>query len=159
MGISITIKETQRLITEPRYGYQWFYGPHLAEFRGKKNVAVLEIGGRTGDSAMAWSSYLGAGNKREEDNEHVSVDLITYGGNNDKYKFNNPTLKCVTNCSVHTFYVDQSDAEKLEEVICQRPGGWDIVIDDGSHVPFHNIISFETLWKNVRPGGIYIVED
>jgi len=120
---------------------------------------VLEIGGRRGDSAMAWSSYLGGENKREEENKNVSVDVITYGGNNDKYKFNNPTLKCVTNCSVHTFYVDQSDAEKLEDVIGQRPGGWDIVIDDGSHVPFHNIISFETLWKNVRPGGIYIVED
>ena len=33
------------------------------------------------------------------------------------------------------------------------------VVDYGSHVPAHNIISFEALWKNVRPGGIYIVED
>ena len=34
-----------------------------------------------------------------------------------------------------------------------------MVVDDGSHVPAHNIISFETLWKNVRPGGLYVIED
>lgn len=38
-------------------------------------------------------------------------------------------------------------------------GNFDIIIDDGSHWPQHQIISFETLWKAVKPGGMYIVED
>ena len=34
-----------------------------------------------------------------------------------------------------------------------------MVIDDGSHVPEHQVISFEALWPSVKPGGIYVVED
>ena len=129
------------------------------------SLAILEIGSLTGESAQAWTEYFGP---------NTYVDMITYGGKGDHLKFNNPTVECkrgntgedeegndAGQCGhIHTFYCDQSDAEKLEkEVIAERPEGWDIVIDDGSHVPAHNIISFEVLWKNVRPGGIYVVED
>ena len=116
-----------------------------------KNIAVLEIGGRQGDSAIAWSNYLGG--------KDVSINVITHGGNNDKYKFNNPTINYRENNKVHTFYLDQSKPDKLKEVIEQRPNGWNIVVDDRSHVLIHNVISFETLWKNVRPGSICVVED
>lgn len=132
------------------HGYHWFYGRHLPYYKGKEDLAILEIGSRTGDSALAWKEYFGS---------DARIDMITYGGSNDHLKFDNPTIDC-KNCGIHTFYCDQSDAEKLEkDVIAARPDGWDIVIDDGSHVPAHNVISFEVLWKNVRPGGIYVVED
>ncbi|KAK1738209.1 hypothetical protein QTG54_010878 [Skeletonema marinoi] len=137
-----------------RHGYHWFYGRHLHRYRGKKNLAILEIGSRRGDSALAWKEYFGS---------NANIDMITYGGNNDSHKFDNPTINCANDEScgrIHTFYCDQSDAERLEkEVIAARPDGWDVVIDDGSHVPAHNIISFEVLWKHVRPGGVYVVED
>jgi hypothetical protein len=35
----------------------------------------------------------------------------------------------------------------------------DIIIDDGSHVPAHQICSFETLWPRVNSGGYYVIED
>jgi hypothetical protein len=38
-------------------------------------------------------------------------------------------------------------------------GGWDIVIDDGSHLPRHQLVSFCALFPFVRPGGLYIIED
>jgi hypothetical protein len=41
-------------------------------------------------------------------------------------------------------------------VVC---GPWDIIIDDGSHVPSHVIFSLYMLWPSVRPGGMHIVED
>lgn len=154
------INEFQRLFASTdktfRHGYQWFYGRHFPSYKAKKDLAILEIGGRRGDSALAWSKYFGP---------HAHIDMVTYGGQNDAHKFENPTIDCKgegkNNCAhIHTFYCDQSDAETLEkEVIAARPDGWDIVIDDGSHVPAHNVISFEAIWKNVRPGGIYIVED
>jgi hypothetical protein len=137
-----------------RHGYHWFYGRHLHSYKGKKDLAILEIGSYQGESALAWREYFGS---------NANIDMITYGGKNDHLKFDNPTINCTHNEScgrIHTFYCDQSDAQKLEdEVISARPDGWDIVIDDGSHVPAHNVISFEVLWKNVRPGGLYVVED
>ena len=107
-----------------RHGYHWFYGRHLPGYKAKKDLAILEIGGRTGDSAYAWSKYFGA---------HANIDMVTYGGKNDNHKFENPTINCKgggdeKNCGrIHTFYCDQSDTEKLEkEVIGARPGGWDL---------------------------------
>jgi hypothetical protein len=35
----------------------------------------------------------------------------------------------------------------------------DIVIDDGSHVPEHQIVGLEELLPVIRPGGLYICED
>ena len=37
--------------------------------------------------------------------------------------------------------------------------GYDIVIDDGSHIPRHMLLTFRHLWPYVRPGGVYIIED
>lgn len=143
-----------------RHGYHWFYGQHLLKYKSKQDLTLLEIGGRRGDSALAFSKYFGP---------HARIDVVTYGGDGDKIKFDNPTINCTrdnygsggADCGqIHMFYCDQSDASKLEmDVVAKRPDGWDIVIDDGSHVPAHNAISFEALWKNVRPGGMYVVED
>ena len=32
-------------------------------------------------------------------------------------------------------------------------------IDDGSHEPAHQQISFKKLWPEVAPGGLYVIED
>jgi hypothetical protein len=37
--------------------------------------------------------------------------------------------------------------------------GWDIIIDDGSHLPEHQLVSFTALFPFVRPGGVYVIED
>lgn len=36
---------------------------------------------------------------------------------------------------------------------------FDIVIDDCSHEPAHQILSFTRLWCTVTPGGFYVIED
>ena len=36
---------------------------------------------------------------------------------------------------------------------------FDLIIDDGSHYPAHQLKSFKNLFKNLNPGGIYIIED
>ena len=38
-------------------------------------------------------------------------------------------------------------------------GSFDVVIDDGSHLPSDQIASIEFLWPHVATGGCYIVED
>lgn len=92
------------------HGYHWFYGRHLPYYKGKEDLAILEIGSRRGDSALAWKEYFGS---------NTRIDMITYGGSNDHLKFDNPTVDC-KNCGIHTFYCDQSDAEKLEKDYCSK---------------------------------------
>ena len=49
-------------------------------------------------------------------------------------------------------------SEHCQEDLIAR-GPWDIIIDDGSHVPYHQVFSFFCLWKAVVPGGLYVIED
>jgi hypothetical protein len=53
---------------------------------------------------------------------------------------------------------DQSDQTFLAKLV-SRYGGFDIVIDDGSHIGRHIHASFDNLFPAVRPGGWYVIED
>lgn len=38
-------------------------------------------------------------------------------------------------------------------------GPFDVIIDDGGHHSGPQAVTFQELWRSVRPGGLYIVED
>ncbi len=60
---------------------------------------------------------------------------------------------------VKIYQGSQTDHVILKEIISQR-GPFDIIIDDGSHLPDHHIKSFDFLFTHgLKSGGIYIVED
>jgi hypothetical protein len=64
---------------------------------------------------------------------------------------------------IYTWVADQCKPASLENLVTniQETGTEtiDIIVDDGSHVLSHQIISFITLWKYLSPGGLYIIED
>jgi len=61
--------------------------------------------------------------------------------------------------NVRIFIGDQSDENFLKTVIAQV-GKVDIIVDDGSHVPTHQIKTFDVLFYNaLAEDGIYICED
>ena len=60
------------------------------------------------------------------------------------------------NATVET--CDQSNPEQLT-AIGVKHGPFDVVIDDGSHIWSHQVLSFETLFPFVAPGGHFIIED
>jgi hypothetical protein len=59
---------------------------------------------------------------------------------------------------IQVYQCSQIDAEKLSS-LASRYGGFDIVIDDGSHINAHQIATFAMLWPHLKFGGIYVIED
>lgn len=65
----------------------------------------------------------------------------------------------VINHRTKIYQGSQVDTQFLQRVIDER-GPFDIIIDDGSHLPDHHIISFDYLFnKGVVSQGVYVVED
>ncbi|MEO6571255.1 MAG: class I SAM-dependent methyltransferase, partial [Ilumatobacteraceae bacterium] len=52
----------------------------------------------------------------------------------------------------------QSDPEFLAGLV-ERYGGFDIVIDDGSHWYRDQRVSLDVLWPAIAEGGVYLIED
>jgi len=60
---------------------------------------------------------------------------------------------------IMTFRGDQSSAKDLKRFIEECGSGFDIIIDDGSHIADHQQASLGFLFDHVKPGGQYIIED
>ena len=117
------------------HGYHRFYPMYLDQFKEKEG-SMLEIGVELGYSLRMWLSYF--------------PTLYLYGidihveGEGDRYK----VLRC-----------DQSNKEQLEKICTSIDKPLYFVVDDGSHVPEHQLLTFEVLFPKVEPGGVYIIED
>jgi hypothetical protein len=76
---------------------------------------------------------------------------------NQNVLFEEERIKC--------FFADQSKSESLEEAIfninqfTKSTIEYDFILDDGSHVVEHMLLTFHTLKKYLKTGGIYIIED
>ncbi len=129
-----------------KYGSH-FYTPHYQRyFYGlrKKPLNVLEIGvgGYASDeyggaSLRMWKAYFRKSNI-------VGIDIC------DKTKFCEPRID-IRKC-------DQTDSSSLKQ-LSDEYGGFDIIIDDGSHINDHVITTFQTLFPLLRRDGIYAIED
>jgi hypothetical protein len=54
---------------------------------------------------------------------------------------------------------DQSNRDDLARLVLPEGKLYDFIIDDGSHASHHQQISLGYLFKFLRPGGLYIIED
>lgn len=117
------------------HGYHRFYSRFLDEMRGHP-IQMLEIGIDREESMKLWSEYFpkatihGADIKKYTSSERITMHQL-----------------------------DQSDAGQLNEFADQFTESFDFILDDGSHVPKHQILTLEKLWKCLKPGGIFIIED
>lgn len=136
--------------TDKSSSYHWYtrhYERHLGPIRHSvRNMLEIGVGGSTssgvddlefgGPSLRMWSMYF-------PNAELVGIDI-------HPKRMSNPRLTFERG--------DQSDPEFLRGVI-ERHGPFDIVIDDGSHMPHHVAASMGSLFGAVKPGGWYIIED
>jgi hypothetical protein len=104
-------------------------------------IALLEIGVYRGGSLSLWHDYFPHGTI-------VGVDLRLPPG-------------LVPGGRLHAFEGSQTDVRFLSEVAGRTaPGGFDIIIDDASHIGELTKIGFWHLFDHhLKPGGLYAIED
>lgn len=124
------------------HGYHRFYYPLLKEYEFEP-VRFLEIGVDDGKSMVIWKQFFKNAN-------HIYG--IGYKNYQTKYKE-------VVDDNMTLFMGDQSNVQFLNKMKQDTGGNFDIIVDDGSHVPSHIKVSFENLWPVLKPGGMYIIED
>jgi len=114
---------------------EYFYG--LVEHE----IKLLELGVREGGSLLMWRDYFDKGTIVGLDIDHVQLE--------------GPTDR------IHIYQGLQQDTKILDKIRSETAKeGFDIIIDDASHIGELTRMSFWHLFDNhLKPGGIYIIED
>lgn len=110
-------------------------------FRHLRNlpITLLEIGILDGASLKMWEEYFPYG-------KIIGLDI-----NPDKLKFKTDRT---------AVYIGSQDDELiLNQIKRDYPEGFDIVIDDGSHINELTFASYNQLYSHVKLGGQYCIED
>ncbi len=120
-----------------RHNFARVYDGLLAGRRGDP-IDLLEIGVYQGASLRMWEDYFPAA-------RIWGIDI-------------NPSAKEHESDRSRIFIGDQKDPELLGAILAAS-GGFDIILDDGSHRIAEQRLSLAFLWPRLRPGGIYVLED
>lgn len=122
----------------PHYlrNYEEFF-EHLVD----KEIKLLELGVHKGGALLLWRDYFEKGMIVGLDMNPVHID--------------DPTGR------IHVYQGYQQDTDLLDRIAREEaPEGFDVIIDDCSHVGELTRISFWNLFENhLKPGGIYAIED
>jgi hypothetical protein len=119
------------------HNYLAAYWKHLGPIREKSQV-VVEIGVQTDRSVKMWKEFF--------------PNATIFGFDIDE--------KCTEfiDNRIQLIIGDQSQKGDLQKLL-DKTGPIDVVIDDGSHVPNHQIKTLEFLFPHLRPWGVYAIED
>jgi hypothetical protein len=120
-----------------QHGYHRFYERELLELKEHKNIGIIEIGVEGFQSIDMWKNFF--------PNAFIyAIDI------NKEYRDER----------IYVFKSDQSNINNLQIFKKQITHPIYFINDDGSHIPEHQLISFDYLFSNVlQDGGVYIIED
>lgn len=119
------------------HGYQRFYPLVLSMLSQAEPFSIVEIGYGNGASIALWKGLF-----PQAFLICVDRDVSEQG---DGYV---------------VIQADQEQPEQLEQVLSHPPSPVRLVIDDGSHLPRHQLSSFSLIFETIlEPGGFYIIED
>ena len=103
-----------------------------------KVTKFIEVGVKDGASLRMWKEYF--------------PNAMIYGIDID------PRCKMFEEDRIKIFIGNQKDRTFLEQ-IKSTVGEYDILLDDGSHITEHQIVTFDVLYENCKKNGFYIIED
>ena len=116
--------------------YYNFYPKFIEYYKLYPNLAMLEIGVEHKYSIELWLEYF-----PKAYIYGIDIDMSEEG---DRYKI---------------FKADQSQSSELHGVMNQITKPIFLIVDDGSHIPEHQILTFDLYFDLLLPGGTYIIED
>lgn len=114
------------------------YEKLFSKYREKK-ITFIEIGVLSGGSLMMWRNYFG------KDARIIGIEL-------------NPEAKKLENEGFEVFIGNQSD-ENFWKHFFEKIGKVDIVLDDGGHTNFQQIVTCCSCIPNIKNDGLMVVED
>ena len=120
------------------HGYAKIYEKYLKEHKDK-NLNIIELGSFYGNASAAFYFYF-------KNSQIYSADI-----NPDMYLYRSKRL--------HNFFTDTSLRSSIEKNILKKNIQFDLIIEDASHMLKDQIISLFVLFKNLRSGGFFIVEE
>ena len=119
-------------------GYEDCFHENLKELKNKK-LDILEIGLAKGGGIASLYFYFPNSNFIGVDNNPFRI----------RYKSNR----------IRNIYVDTSSKKILQNLSSHLNQKFDIILDDCGHRLIDQILCFSENFKNLKKGGIYIVED
>lgn len=105
-------------------------------FSYESEINILEIGVQGGQSLKMWKAFF-------KNSKVTGIDINPYCA----------TIKFPEN--VNVIIGSQNDETFLNTL----PENFDLIIDDGSHLSYDIIYSFNHLFPKLNSGGVYIIED
>lgn len=128
--------------------YEQFFGPWRAHIKnvfecgiGTTNLGItsnMGLAGMPGASLRMWKELFPNAN--------------IYGADIDKEVL-------FTEDRIQTYWLDQTNPGSVEALARTLPNNLDLIIDDGLHSADAAITLLKGMFGNLRPGGIYVVED
>ena len=120
------------------HGYAKIYEKYLKEYK-EKNLNIIELGSFYGNASAAFYFYF-------KNSQIYSADI-----NPDMYLYRSKRLI--------NFFTDTSSRSSIERNILKKDIQFDLIIEDASHMLKDQIISLFILFKNLKSGGFFIVEE
>ena len=120
------------------HGYNKFYDDEFKNFQ-KLKINILEFGIHFGASQASFSKYF-------PDSVIIGVDK-------------NPYFKKFFSKKIRSLYCDVSDKYSLHLLREYLKEEIDIIIDDASHIPDHQLNTFVQMFRMLKSKGIYVIEE
>lgn len=127
------------------HGFTEIYDEYFQKIAEKcysehRKVNILEIGVLDAKSLYAYNDF--------------------FNGNCEIYGIDiNDSCVELSTENIHIYICNQSDRNEIKNFLNNVNIKYDIIIDDGSHISEHQIISLSSFHKYVANNGIYILED
>lgn len=139
----------------PAHNYTDVYEAYLSPYR-ESPISILEIG--LGVDGPQWKAHIAQG---QNASGGASIRMwYRYFNRARIFGIDINPAAFLDNDRITTRVVDQGSAEELHSFLDDVDlKTLDVVIDDGSHRPDHQQISWSTLFPRLVPGGLYFIED
>ena len=127
-----------------------YYLEYAHRFEKKRNTAlkVLEIGVHHGYSLLLWESYFSQAHIYG-----IDIDLSA------SFRGDTPKDLLKDKERIHLFEFDAYEKQNVENFIKEEGGNFDIIIEDGSHHPIHQLQALSYFLPHINKEGMFIVED